>query len=71
MIAGVMVVPGCGTSSQNGTRSRREKGEGDAAGLAKGDDPPPVKIEQLVQLHQIAGDGNERCSNDTTVYQIQ
>jgi len=25
---------------------------GDAAGLAEGDDPPPVEVEQLVQLHQ-------------------
>jgi|GEM_PF-4168467 len=27
MIAGVMIVPGRGTSSQNGSRSRREKGK--------------------------------------------
>ena len=36
------------------------EGEGDAAGLAKGDDPPPVEVEQLVQFHQIAADGDER-----------
>jgi hypothetical protein len=28
--------------------------------LAQGDDPPPVEVEQLVQLHQIAGHGDER-----------
>lgn len=27
MMAGVMVLPGCGTSSQNGSRDRREKGK--------------------------------------------
>jgi hypothetical protein len=27
MTAGVMALPGCGTSSQNGSRSRREKGK--------------------------------------------
>jgi hypothetical protein len=27
IMAGVMVLPGCGTNSQNGSRSRREKGK--------------------------------------------
>lgn len=35
------------------------EGKGDAAGLSKGDDPPPVEVEQFVQFDQVAGDGNE------------
>lgn len=47
------------------------EGEGDAAGLTERDDPPPVEVEQLVQLHQIATDGDERRSDDTAMNQIQ
>lgn len=36
------------------------EGKGDAAGLVEGDDPPPVEVEQLDQLHQIPADGDER-----------
>jgi len=44
------------------------EGEGDAAGLAEGDDPPPVKVKQFVQLHQVAGNGDERRGNNITMH---
>lgn len=47
------------------------KGEGDAAGLAEGDNSPPIEVEQLVQLHQIAGDVDERRSDDAAMHQVQ
>ena len=47
------------------------EGKGDAAGLAEGDDPPPIEVEQLVQLHQIAGHGDERRGDDAAMHQIQ
>ena len=49
------------------------KRKGDTAGLAEGDDPPPVEVEQLVQLHQIAGHSHsdERCSDDAVMHQVQ
>jgi len=47
------------------------EGKGDAAGLAQRDDPPPVKVEQLVQLHQVAADGDKRLSDDAPMHQIQ
>ena len=47
------------------------EGKGDAAGLAEGDDPPPVEVEQLIQFHQIAADGNERRCYDATMHQVQ
>ena len=46
------------------------EGKGDAAGLAEGDDPPPIEVEQLVQFHQIAGHGDERRGDDAPVHQI-
>ena len=36
------------------------EGKGDAAGPPEGYDPPPVEVEQFVQLHQIAADGDKR-----------
>jgi hypothetical protein len=47
------------------------EGKGDAAGLAEEDDPPPVEVEQLVQLHQIAADGNERRGDNAPMHQVQ
>lgn len=47
------------------------EGKGDAAGLAQRHDPPPVEVEQLVQLHQIAADGDEGGSDDAAVHQVQ
>ena len=34
-------------------------------------DPPPVEVEQLVQLHQIGSDVDERRSDDAAMHQIQ
>lgn len=47
------------------------EGKGDAAGLADGNDPSPVKVEQLVQLHQIAGHGDERRGDDAAMNQVE
>lgn len=47
------------------------KGEGDAAGLAQGDNAPPVEIEEVVQLNQVAGDGDERGGDDASVHEVE
>lgn len=47
------------------------EGEGDAAGLPQRHNPPPVEVEQLVQLHQIAADGDEWCDDDATMHKVQ
>jgi hypothetical protein len=38
---------------------------------AEGDDPSPVEVAQLVQLHQIAAGGNEWRCDDAAMHQIQ
>lgn len=47
------------------------KGKGDAAGLPQRNDPPPVEVEQLVQLHQIAADVDERRCDYAPMHQVQ
>lgn len=43
----------------------------DAAGLPQRHHPPPIEVEQLVQFHQIGGDGDERRGDDATMHQVQ
>jgi hypothetical protein len=50
---------------------QRGKGKGDAAGLAQGNNPPPVEVEQLVEFDQIPGDIDERRGNTAPGRQIE
>lgn len=50
-----------------------ETGEwkGDTAGLDQRNNPPPVEVEQIVQLHQVAGNGYEWRGNHAAMHQVQ
>lgn len=48
-----------------------EEGESGAGGLSQWHGPPPVEVEQLVQFHQVAADGDERGGDDAAMHQVQ
>jgi len=53
------------------SKSRRAKGKAIAAGLPEGDGAAPVEVEQLVELDEVCGDGDEGGVDDTAGDQVE